>query len=346
MILSLQFRIIIIYKYSFRELNTCSLTTIATFFNNKIGMIFINEDQIKTAASFNDWVDNIEQSFLLKRGIDFQMPVRTHIDFEENTLLLMPCVTKDYLSTKLVTLFPGNKKLGKPPLTGLVILNDGKTGEPLAIFDGPALTAMRTAAVGSVGVRHLSDKNVTTLGVIGLGIQGIHQALFACSQRNISKIFVYDLLSDNYKIFDESINKFYPDVQIFKSRNSSELCENTEVIITATNSEEPVLPEDKMLLKGKTVIGIGSYKPTMREFPNILYTLTDRIYVDTIDGLKESGDLLDPVKNGMLYENQFISIDKVIRGDDHPGKTRVFKSVGMALLDLVGAKLVYKAMNP
>ena len=55
--------------------------------------------------------------------------------------------------------FPENPKKGLPLLTGLMILNDVKTGLPLAIMNGSSLTAMRTGAVGGVGVRYLAREN-------------------------------------------------------------------------------------------------------------------------------------------------------------------------------------------
>ena len=50
------------------------------------------------------------------------------------------------------------------------------------------------------------------------------------------------------------------------------------------------------LFSGKTFIGIGSYKPDCREFPGQLFRQLDQIFIDTIDGKKESGDLIDPAK--------------------------------------------------
>jgi ornithine cyclodeaminase len=242
----------------------------------------------------------------------------------------------------MVSLFPGNAGKGKQPLFGLVVLNDGATGEPLAIIDGAKLTAMRTAAVGSVAVRHLSPPDVSRLGIIGMGIQGIHQALFACSQRNISTIHILDATPGTYKMFIDTLNKEYPGIEIIIADNSTHLCHESEVIITATNSKVPVIPSDKNSIRNKTIIGVGSYKPDMREFPDEVYPLAGTIYIDTPHGLKESGDLMYPIENKILGEDKFISIERAIREPVERRSTNVFKSVGMALFDLFGAVLVYE----
>lgn len=303
---------------------------------------FIDSDSIEKAADYNTWVDTIESSFNLERDIDFKMPIRTHIDFDENTLLLMPCIGSKYFATKIVSLFPKNSNRGLAPLSGLVILNSSETGQPLAILEGSTLTALRTAAVGSFGIRHLASKESSNLGVIGLGRQGVYQSLFACTQRRFKTIRVFDTIKKNIDNYRAILNTMYPDIEIITAKSIDELLAGSEVIITATNSNSPVLPDKESLLRDKTYIGIGSYKPEMREFPDTLFKMVDRIYIDTTDGLKESGDLIDPLKYRWISENNFISGTEIVKGINDANQTRVFKSVGMALFDLAAAILVYE----
>ncbi|HCC69671.1 MAG TPA: ornithine cyclodeaminase [Bacteroidales bacterium] len=307
-------------------------------------MIHIQYKEIHSAVSYTGWVDMIEKSFKLEPGKDYIMPLRTHVDFDDNTLLLMPCITENYFSTKLITLFQGNIKKGKEPLQGLVILNKRETGEALAILDAPAITAMRTAAVGSFAVRHLSPVDSSNLGIIGLGTQGLHQALFACSERNIQRLIIYDRNTNAYSAFTERFIKEYPDIEIIIAKNSHHLCENSEIIITATNSGVPVLPDDAQLLKDRTIIGIGSYKKNMREFPDTLYKLADKIYVDSMHGLEESGDLIYPLRKGFLYESDFLIAGQLMKNKKETFSTEVFKSVGTALFDLLASILVYETL--
>lgn len=307
-------------------------------------MNYIDGKTVRSAVSYGLWVDTIENSFLLEEGEDFLMPERTHVNFDNTTLLLMPCIAGRYFSTKLITLYTGKTSKGKVPLKGLVILNDRSDGEPLAVIDGPALTAMRTAAVGSFAVRHLSPDDASYLGIIGLGVQGLHQALFACSERNIRELTVFDKNNELYAGFIRDFNAEYPDIKINIAKNNRELCEKAEIIITATNAREPVLPDDKALLINKLIIGIGSYKKDMREFPDSLYRLAGKIYVDTTHGIKESGDLIYPLNNGLLSESDILGADHLIKRKKEHGSTRVFKSVGTALFDLLGSVLVYETL--
>ena len=308
-------------------------------------MNYFDNQIIENIAAFPEWVDMMEKALLqsIEPG-GYVMPKRMHLDYGADTFLLMPCITDEYWVTKLVSFCPGNKTSGRPSIYGTVVLNDTKTGEPLAVMDGSAITAMRTAAVTAVGIRHLSPSGCHSLGIIGAGAQGIWQALFACSVREIKEIWVFDQNMENLMHFSEKVKIRYPEIKIVQAANASEVALNSEIIISATNSQNPVFPDKKELFTGKTIIGIGSYKPDCREFPEQLFRQLDQIYVDTLDGKKESGDLITPVKNNWISENKIYSIGSLLTGEivPTPSGTRLFKTVGFALLDLFAAKLVYE----
>ncbi|MDO9254415.1 MAG: ornithine cyclodeaminase family protein [Bacteroidales bacterium] len=308
-------------------------------------MNYFDNQIIENIAAFPEWVDMMEKALLqsIEPG-GYVMPKRMHLDYGADTFLLMPCLTNEYWVTKLVSFCPGNKTSGRPSIYGTVVLNDTKTGEPLAVMDGSAITAMRTAAVTAVGIRHLSPSGCHSLGIIGAGAQGIWQALFACSVREINEIWVFDQNRENLMKFAEKVMSRYPMIRVNQATDSSEVAMNSEIIISATNSQNPVFPDEKELFTGKTIIGIGSYKPDCREFPEQLFRQLDQIYVDTLDGKKESGDLITPVKNNWISENKIYSIGSLLTGEIIPSTngTRLFKTVGFALLDLFAAKLVYE----
>jgi ornithine cyclodeaminase/alanine dehydrogenase-like protein (mu-crystallin family) len=307
-------------------------------------MIVITESQVVRTATFEKWVDSMETAIIAVASGSVIMPKRSHLDFGDKSLLMMPCLGPDYFTVKLITFFPENKLSGEPPINGTVLLNDAMTGKPLAVIDGSSLTAMRTAAVGSLGMRYLSPSASTNLGIIGLGVQGYHQALFACSLRPIKKVSIYDVHKDVMTRFRNDLSKIFPDIEIGMTSDTAELCRNSEIIITATDSAIPVLPDDTSLLTGKTFIAIGSYKPEMRELPDALFNLVDFVFIDTEHALSESGDLIDPLKNGLLTGNRIIPISELVAGKTLPHTpTRLFKSVGMAAFDLYAAILVYQS---
>ena len=306
-------------------------------------MIQIDSNTIGRAAPISEWVTAMENALKDTASGKVEVPQRLHIDRGENTLLLMPCFGEEYFSTKLVSVFPENLKSKKPVIYGTVILNDGKTGEPLAALDGSKLTAMRTAAVGSLGIKYLAPEEATTLGIIGLGIQGFHQALFACQQRPVSELRILDRTDAIMNRFKERFNAFYKDVKVISCRSATELCQDSEIVITATGSKKPVVPGNKACWIGKTLIGIGSYKPDMREFPDEIFSNLNQVFVDTMHGISEAGDLVVPLQKQLIRKEQVIPVSDLILGSTRAeGETRFFKSVGMAAFDLYGARLVFE----
>lgn len=308
-------------------------------------MIYLTEKDILKAVSIDEMLDAIEASMYMYERKEFCMPQRLHADHKGNTLLLMPCFTRDCFGTKLVTLFPKNPENNIPVLNGIMVLNDAQTGAPLALLDGPALTAIRTAAVGAVSIRHLAAEDTQSVGIVGAGVQGFHQAWLACSVRNLMDIFIFDLYPEKSLALMEKLSEVVPHVKLHQATCVEEMLEESQVVITATTSLEPVLPDKEKLLAGKHFVGIGSYKPNMREFPKALFNLLKTVFIDTDHALEESGDLIVPLRNNWVKKEQVTTLGRFLienkPKDEVKKETTLFKSVGMALFDVCASKLIY-----
>jgi ornithine cyclodeaminase/alanine dehydrogenase-like protein (mu-crystallin family) len=125
-------------------------------------MEFFDKETIEKAATFPQWVEAMEEALAAIVTGDFVLPKRMHLDRGNDTFLLMPCISHEYWTTKLVSFCPGNRESGKPSIYGTVILNNSNTGEPLAVLDGTKITAMRTAAVTAAGIKILSPAGINT----------------------------------------------------------------------------------------------------------------------------------------------------------------------------------------
>jgi ornithine cyclodeaminase/alanine dehydrogenase-like protein (mu-crystallin family) len=309
-------------------------------------MIYLTETDILKAATIDEMLDAIEASLRIYEKKEFHMPQRLHVDHEDDVLLLMPCFTKDYFGTKVVTLFPDNPAKNVPVLNGIMVLNDSQTGVPLALLNGPALTAVRTAAVGAVSIRHLAPDDAHAVGIIGAGVQGFYQARAACSARSITDVFIYDIYPEKASALKDKLSQAIGDVNVHRAARVEDLLENTQVVITATTSTEPVLPDKEDLLAGKHFVGIGSYKPNVREFPRALFGLLKTVYIDTEHALEESGDIIVPLRNGWLRQDQIMTLGRFLIDNEPEShvkqETTLFKSVGMALFDVCASTLIYE----
>ncbi len=307
-------------------------------------MLILNKDQITESVSILDVLEAIEESFILQETNDYNMPDRMHVERAGNVLLLMPAFAGDFFSTKLASVFPNNKNENLPAIYASVILNDGKTGKPIAFMDGSVITGLRTGAIGGLAIAYTSPKDVSVIGLIGAGYQGFHQVLFAASVRNIQIVNIYDPYLKNPDQFINKLRSFLPHVSFQMKSNVYDLISDSELVITATSSMEPVIPSDKRLIENKHFIGIGSFKPEMREYPDELFELIDTAIIDTDLACRESGDLSIPLNKNLIERDQIFRLGQVMKGEiniDTSGTT-FFKSVGMALFDLLTAKMIYE----
>ena len=307
-------------------------------------MLVINESALAQMTDWNSLIDQMVKAMIAYEEGDFVQPERVSMGFSNNTLLLMPAQSGIYFSTKLISMFPDNPSRNEPVIKGIVVLNNGETGEPVAILNGAKLTAIRTAAAAAAGIRYTTPENVSTLGLIGAGVQGMHQILAACTVRPIEKVYILDKYADRTKTFISCLTSSLPEVQLIRVNTSEELMEHSEVIITATNSNRPVLADVTELLTNKHLIAIGSYKPHMRELPDSLFKLIDHCFVDVRFALEESGDIIHPIEMGLLKQKQVIPLGSLIEGKvtADTTKTTLFKLVGMALFDLYTAQWFYE----
>ena len=313
-------------------------------------MIFLGKEEIEKLVDPNEIMDQIEEAYRIFGADAYYMPPRPVIEHENKSLIYMPCFTDEIIGTKMLTIFPDNAKLGLPSLDGLVILNDRTTGAPLAILDGQAVTAWRTGAVGGVGIRHLSRKDARTVGIVGAGAQGFHQAVYACAARKIETVYIWNHSDRDLTDFISRLKKTIADpaVDVVQCKTVEELVKASDIICTATPSEEPVLPDDRELLEGKCIIAIGSYTPKMREIPDAIWDLVDKVYIELPYACEESGDLSQPLAEGRLTMDRVVLMDKFLASgadeDEITTKTTYFKSVGMGLFDVcVAQKLLEKA---
>lgn len=308
-------------------------------------MIYLNEKEIFESVTFEEVMDTIEEAFRIYEKKDFEMPDRIHAEYNNKTLLYMPCFLKDIFGTKILTVFPENSKKGKAVIDGLMLLNDYETGEPVCLMDGKTLTVLRTGAVGGIGIRNTTNEDVKSLGLIGTGVQGFYQVLFACKARNIEKVYIFDIFKEKAEEFKERLEKKLPNINIKVCDTVKEMLENSEVVVTTTTAKNPVLPDNEELLRGKHFVGIGSYKPDMREYPDSLFRVVDKVLVDTDFGKEESGDLAKPIENGLIKEEEIQSFGAYLISDEDKSAvlegTTFFKSVGMALFDITVSQLIY-----
>lgn len=248
---------------------------------------------------------------------------------EDGSLLLMPCLSDSIGITKLVTVHPHNAARGLPTIAGEVVVLDSATGQRLALLDGPALTARRTAAVSLLALRHLARGPLRRVLIVGGGVQ---------ARAHAEGLRALHPLADVYVQGHQEVPAFAAELGLRPLAAEAQATQDWDLIICATTSRVPVLRPG--VGEGALVIGVGAFRHDMVELPPELLR-SAQVYVDDPPGAQvEAGDLLA----AGLFEPQAALEDLVLglRPDDDP-RTRVFKSVGCARWDLAAARVAVRA---
>ena len=187
----------------------------------------------------------------------------------------------------------------------------------------------------------LAPSGVESLGLLGAGVQGYWQVRFACSVRSFAEVRIYDLRENSSKELADRLAKDLPGVSVSAVKTSEDLLEASEAVITATNSTTPLFPEKPHLFRDRTFVAIGSYTPEMKEYPDSFFSEVDRVYVDTLHALDETGDLMGPLGAGTLSRENIYPLASILPAGGYAqekGKSVLFKSVGLSVFDLYAAR--------
>ena len=154
-------------------------------------MRIVSADDIQKALTYRALIDALAEAF----RSDIVVPVRHHHtipqDGADATLLLMPAWNQGeerFIGCKIVTVFPDNAKAQRPSVYGQYLLLSGETGEPLAMMDGRALTAWRTACASALAARYLAREDASHLVMVGAGALAPHLIRAHASVRPIKRV--------------------------------------------------------------------------------------------------------------------------------------------------------------
>ena len=122
-----------------------------------------------------------------------------------------------------------------------------------------------------------------------------------------------------------------------------------DIISAATISTKPLV-EGAWLKPGSHVDLVGAYAPHLRESDDRAIERAT-LFVDTFDGaLKEGGDLVQPMRAGLISCSDVKADLAMLCRGNHPGRTAddeitLFKSTGAALADFAVGCLIWRRHN-
>jgi alanine dehydrogenase len=306
--------------------------------------IWLGEADIRALLSMGELIDAMETALAAFSAGRVNQPVRTVIQAPGGIFASMPAYVGEpaAMGAKLVTVFHENESKGLPTHLATIVLLDPATGALLAILDGRFITEVRTAAVSAVAVRFLARERAPVLAIIGSGVQAGSHLEALSLVRAFDEIRCWSRSAAKRERF-VSEQSSYP---IRAVDNAEAAVRGADVIVLATSSPTPVI-EDAWVKPGACVISVGACLPSQREMDARLMA-RGRLIVDSRAGaLKESGDIVQGIGEGRFTESHIAAELGEVVTDPKLGRrseteVTIFKSLGLAVEDVVAADLAYR----
>ena len=315
-------------------------------------MLLLSREDIKKVFTMKDAIEADKKAFQLVVEGKCDAPLRTNIQApkHEGCFLFMPAYVEemDTASLKIINIFPHNIDNGIPSSPAQVLLIDGKTGIVIAVLDGTYVTQLRTGAASGAAFDVLARKDARIGALIGTGGQAATQLEAMLAARDIKEVRVFDLNYDRTKEFADRMQEELASygAKIVAAKTSDEAVEGADLLITVTPSSKPVFDASKVK-EGAPISCVGAYQPHMQEMDPAILTRASKIYFDSKEAvLSESGDILIPLEQGTITEEDFTGdLGNVIKGElagrENEEEIIVFETVGVATQDLVAARTIY-----
>ena len=299
-------------------------------------------DLVAVDLSFDDILALIEHTYALQEqgGVDVPTKIGVHPHYPKSFLHAMPAWVagpEPSLGMKWISYYPGNTERGLPDSTGIIVLNDPDTGQPVCMMEGMYLTFLRTAACAAVAAKrlHATPKTLGLLGCGGLGVRSLQFMRHAFP--SLETVYVSSRRPESREKFCMEMQK--EPCRLLPVATPGDAIVNSDIVVTSVPPTSAPPVEPGMLREGSLFIPLdilNSWQPeTLGDF--------DRYVVDNVEAFprliqrKMGHDALD--KNAMISTQGVVSH----RAIDTPTQGRTFIGVcGIASIDICIAWKMYQ----
>ena len=309
--------------------------------------IILTRKEIASQIDVVDTIDAIEQAMAtFEKGEDY-LPPKTILEIPVGEPAWAACITGYTKAAKLLSMKLGherthNQQRQLPTTNSWIAAFDPITGELLMICDGMLPTMYRTAAAAAVGARHLSRTDSTVLSVIGVGQLGRQCVRAASAVRPFKRILLHDRFSEAAETVAKDFAKLLP--ATIEVTSAEDACRRADVIVTATNSREPIIMAD-WIRAGTHLSCMGSDMDEKIECAASLLPRC-RIFADKLDHALLRGEVSQAIKSGILKDDCYVGslgqvIDGSVTGRRDDAEVTLFDGVGIGIQDTTIVRSIY-----
>jgi 1-pyrroline-2-carboxylate reductase [NAD(P)H] len=311
-------------------------------------MKILSAEDVHAALSYPAMVDALQAAY----SGSFNMPPRQVFLLDDepsnhDAFAVLPSWNDELIAVKSFTYFPDNPAPEYASLYSKIMLFDRKHGQPLALVDGTSVTFWRTAGISGLASRLLSREDSKTLLLLGTGNLAPYIIKAQLSVRPIDRVMIWGRTPGKAQAIAGQFASDNDAVQFEAIEDLQAACGEADIIVSATGSHDPLVLGD-WVTPGTHTDFIGNHHATKRECDTALVAKS-KLYADSyVNCFKEAGEVLVPIDEGAITKDHVVGeltemcsgAAKLRESDD---EITLFKSIGMALSDLVGAGAAYSA---
>jgi len=306
-------------------------------------MIYVTDADIRQYVSFACVLDSIRRAFIsLDRGEGTLFDVAVGTGGGSGHFFAIKSGRDGSipaLGLKAGSYAPDNLKRGLAAHTSTTLLIDDLTGHPYALVQANHLNGMRTAAANALATAVLAREDATTLGVIGIGGQAIHEVIAVSHVRPIQRILAAARSVERQVEFATAVGEKLSQAVEFTDPRS--VVESADILVTVTPSREPVVMAD-WVQPGTHISAMGADGVGKHELETALFARSE-VFVDWPAQAVRIGESQHAYNEGLLslefLEQRTLGrlLQGLTAGRTDARQITLFDSSGVAIQDIAAA---------
>ena len=316
-------------------------------------MKVIDVDTVKRIVSFEHLIKPVAEAFTASsagRAQNDLLVLYPQPSPEAGDVYVKTATVQDepIFVVKVSPWFKVNVETGAPQ-GGFLAVFDARTGHTLAIFDEQHyLSDIRTAAAGALAARTLAPLHISTVAVLGAGVQAYWQTRALYHERRFENLLLWARNPSAADRLSARLSSALSGVSITVCDEIEEVVRRCDVLITATQAREPLV-RGEWLHPGQHITAVGADDPTKCELDSVALNRA-RVFADSLDTACANGDLQRWIASGAYVRDRIAGeIGDVLAGTK-PGREMstditIAKLVGIGAQDLVAARVTLERLG-
>lgn len=310
-------------------------------------VLLIDQATVSLVAELDELIVAVELAFAAHATGQSLEPKLAHVEADGGEFHIktggLRSPGRTYFACKVGAGFFQNRiRFGLPNIVGLIMLNDGTTGVPLAVMDSSTVTRLRTGAATAVAAKYLARPDSRTALICGAGVQAAIQLRSLTRTLPLARAHVWS--RHDSRAFVQKMSSEL-DIEVLPSDDLLSAALDSDVIVTCTPARCWFLGRSHVK-PGTFIAAVGADSPGKQELEPELVSQCS-VVCDIFEQCIHVGELqYSRPADAAGYTNVRGQLGEVITGKiagrQNPEEIILFDSTGTALQDVAAAALVYE----